>query len=83
MGPELGGRPTGCPSLEGSRARPASEGEPAGLAAMLRYAPAFTVDTMEGVGHAGILLRRVEDFDARLRRIIERFEALKIADAAD
>jgi pimeloyl-ACP methyl ester carboxylesterase len=52
---------------------------PTNVEAMLRYAPTFTVDTMEGVGHAGILLRRVEDFDARLRRIIERFEALEMA----
>lgn len=37
-------------------------------------APSFTVDTLAGVGHAGILHRRVEDFDARLRAIVQRFE---------
>jgi hypothetical protein len=28
---------------------------------------------MDGVGHAGILLQRVEDFDAKLLAIVERF----------
>lgn len=47
--------------------------EPTNIEAFRRYAPAFTVDTLQGVGHAGILLQRVEDFDARLRAILERF----------
>jgi len=38
-----------------------------------RYVPSFTVDTIAGVGHAGILLQRVGDFDARLLAIVERF----------
>ena len=35
--------------------------------------PSFTVDTLSGLGHAGTLLRRVEDFDARLLGLVERF----------
>ena len=46
---------------------------PTNVEAIRRYAPSFTLDTMQGVGHAGILLQRVEDFDARLLRIVERF----------
>ncbi len=46
---------------------------PTNVAALRAYAPSFTVDTMEGLGHAGILLRRVDDFDARLRRIVAGF----------
>ena len=46
---------------------------PTNVEAMQRYVPSFTVDTISGVGHAGILLRRVDEFDARLRAIIERF----------
>lgn len=46
---------------------------PTDVEALRRLAPSFTVDTMAGVGHAGILLRRVEDFDARLLAIVERF----------
>jgi pimeloyl-ACP methyl ester carboxylesterase len=42
-------------------------------AALRRHAPSFTLDTLAGVGHAGILLQRVEDFDARLLAIVERF----------
>jgi pimeloyl-ACP methyl ester carboxylesterase len=47
---------------------------PTNVEAMQRYVPSFTVDTISGVGHAGILLRRVDEFDARLRAIIARFE---------
>lgn len=47
---------------------------PTNVEAIRRHAPAFTVDTIAGVGHAGILLRRVEDFDARLLALIERFD---------
>lgn len=36
------------------------------------YEPSFTVDLIEDVGHGGILLRRVEDFDARLLAIVDR-----------
>ena len=47
--------------------------EPTNVQAMRRYVPSFTADTIDGVGHAGILLRRVEDFDARLLAIVKRF----------
>lgn len=40
-----------------------------------RYDPSFTVDTIDGVGHAGILLRRVDEFDARLLALVERFSS--------
>lgn len=46
---------------------------PTNVDAWRRYAPSFTVDTLQGVGHAGILLQRVEDFDARLLALVERF----------
>ncbi len=46
---------------------------PTNVEAMQRYVPSFTVDTIAGVGHAGILLQRVEDFDAILLEIVERF----------
>lgn len=39
------------------------------------YAPSFTVDTIAGVGHAGILLQRVADFDALLLALVDRFAA--------
>lgn len=48
--------------------------QPTNVEALRRYAPSFTVDTMSGVGHAGILHQRVEDFDARLLAIVDRFE---------
>jgi pimeloyl-ACP methyl ester carboxylesterase len=48
--------------------------QPTNVAAIRRLAPSFTLDTLGGVGHAGILLQRTEDFDARLRAIVERFE---------
>jgi len=48
---------------------------PTNVEAMRRYAPSFTVDTIAGVGHGGILLRRVDDFDRRLLAIVERFGA--------
>jgi pimeloyl-ACP methyl ester carboxylesterase len=44
-----------------------------------QYAPSFTVDTMEGLGHAGLLLRRTEDFDARLLAIVDRFASAGVA----
>jgi pimeloyl-ACP methyl ester carboxylesterase len=46
---------------------------PTNVGAMQRYVSSFTLDTIAGVGHAGILLQRVEDFDARLLAIVERF----------
>lgn len=49
---------------------------PTDVEAMLRYAPSFTVDTIAGVGHAGILHQRVGDFDAKLRAIVARFEGM-------
>ena len=52
---------------------------PTNVEAMQRYAPSFTVDTISGVGHAGILLQRVDEFDARLRAIIARFESTATA----
>ena len=51
--------------------------QPTNVEAMQRYVPSFTVDTIDGVGHGGILLRRVEDFDARLLAIVERFASLE------
>lgn len=47
--------------------------QPTNVAAIRRLAPSFTFDTIAGVGHAGILLQRVADFDARLRAIVDRF----------
>lgn len=47
---------------------------PTNVESIRRHAPGFTVDTIAGVGHAGILLRRVEDFDARLLALVERFD---------
>lgn len=46
---------------------------PTNVEALRRYAPSFLLDTIQGVGHAGILLRRVDDFDARLLALIGRF----------
>jgi pimeloyl-ACP methyl ester carboxylesterase len=48
--------------------------QPTNVEAWRLYSPSFTVDTMAGVGHAGILLQRVDDFDALLLAIIDRFE---------
>jgi len=48
---------------------------PTDLEALRAIAPTLTVDTLAGVGHAGILLQRTEDFDAILLRIVERFAA--------
>lgn len=50
-------------------------GMPTDLEGMRRYAPSFTLDTMAGVGHGGILHQRVADFDRKLLAIVERFEA--------
>jgi pimeloyl-ACP methyl ester carboxylesterase len=49
--------------------------QPTNVEAIRRYAPGFTLDTLGGVGHAGMLLQRVEDFDARLLALVERFAA--------
>lgn len=46
---------------------------PTDVEAMRELAPGFTLDTIAGVGHAGILLRRVADFDARLLAVVDRF----------
>jgi pimeloyl-ACP methyl ester carboxylesterase len=46
---------------------------PTNLEAMRRYLPSFTADTIDGVGHAGILLQKTEDFDKRLLAIVDRF----------
>jgi hypothetical protein len=46
---------------------------PTNFEALRRYAPSFLFDTTSGVGHGGILLRRVEEFDERLLAIVERF----------
>jgi len=64
------------PTLQGIRAPVAAintTSRPTNVEPMRAYAPAFTVDTLHGVGHAGILLQRVEDFDAHLLAIVERF----------
>jgi pimeloyl-ACP methyl ester carboxylesterase len=52
---------------------------PTNVEALRRYVPSFTVDTIDGVGHGGILLRRLEDFDERLLAIVERFASSKAA----
>jgi pimeloyl-ACP methyl ester carboxylesterase len=49
--------------------------QPTRVEAIRRYAPSFTLDTLQGVGHAGILLQRTADFDARLLAIVDRFAA--------
>lgn len=48
---------------------------PTNVDALRRYAPSFTVDTLAGVGHAGILLRRTGDFDRRLLALVDRFDS--------
>ncbi len=48
---------------------------PTNVEAMRRYIPSFTVDTIGGVGHAGILHRRIEEFDTRLLALVARFQA--------
>lgn len=48
--------------------------QPTNVEAIRRLAPSFTVDTISGVGHAGILHRRVADFDARLLALVRRFD---------
>jgi pimeloyl-ACP methyl ester carboxylesterase len=55
---------------------------PTNLEDWLREVPSFTVDTLLGVGHAGILLQRVPDFDARLRAIVGRFRGGPTATSA-
>ena len=47
---------------------------PTNVEAWRDYDPSFTLDTLRGVGHAGILLWRTDDFDARLLDVVERFE---------
>lgn len=47
--------------------------------AMQRYAPSFAVDIIDGVGHAGILLRRIDEFDALLLAHVDRFLAERAA----
>jgi pimeloyl-ACP methyl ester carboxylesterase len=49
--------------------------QPTNVEAFRRYAPEFTVDTLQGVGHAGMLLQRVEDFDALLLALADRFSS--------
>ena len=46
---------------------------PTDVEAMRELSPGFVLDTLEGLGHAGVLLRRTEAFDARLRAIVDRF----------
>lgn len=46
---------------------------PTDVEAMRELAPGFTLDTIAGVGHAGILHRRVGDFDAKLLALVRRF----------
>lgn len=50
---------------------------PTNVEALRRNVPSFTVDTIGGVGHGGILLRRVEDFDEYLLAIVDRFTAME------
>lgn len=56
---------------------------PTNVDAMRRYVPSFHVDTIDGVGHAGILLRRVEEFDALLLANVEDFAAVARARRAE
>jgi pimeloyl-ACP methyl ester carboxylesterase len=46
---------------------------PTNLEAWRQLVPGFTADTISGVGHAGVLLRRVEDFDRLLLGLVDRF----------
>jgi pimeloyl-ACP methyl ester carboxylesterase len=46
---------------------------PTNVEAMQQLAPSFSADTISGVGHGGILLRRVEDFDALLLGLVDQF----------
>lgn len=46
---------------------------PTNVEAWQRLVPSFTADTIAGVAHGGILLRRVEDFDALLLGLVDRF----------
>ena len=69
-----------APTLQGISAPVAAINttrEPTNVEAIRRYAPSFTLDTLDGVGHAGILLQRVEDFDSRLLAIVERFASME------
>ncbi len=50
---------------------------PTNIEAMRQYVPGFTVDTIAGVGHGGILLRHVSDFDARLLAIVDQLAPTK------
>lgn len=56
---------------------------PTNLEAWRSYAPSFTVDVIEGVGHAGILLRHVDEFDSRLRAIVDRFASTSAEDRVE
>lgn len=69
-----------APTLQGISAPVAAINttrEPTNVEAIRRYAPSFTLDTLDGVGHAGILLQRVEDFDSRLLAIVARFASME------
>lgn len=46
---------------------------PTDVEAMRELAPGFTLDTLQGLGHAGVLLQRTEAFDARLLGIVDGF----------
>ncbi len=48
---------------------------PTQVEALRRYFPGFTVDTIGGVGHAGILHERVARFDSLMLAIVERLGA--------
>lgn len=56
---------------------------PTNVEAMQRYAPSFAVDTIDGVGHAGILLRRIDEFDVLLLAHVERFVAGQAASRSE
>ena len=47
--------------------------EPTRVEALRRYFPGFTVDTIDGVGHAGILHERVARFDSLMLALVDRF----------
>jgi pimeloyl-ACP methyl ester carboxylesterase len=74
------------PTLQGTVAPVAAINtlqQPTNVESIRRYAPSFTLDTIAGVGHAGILQRRVEDFDERLLAIVRRFLEAPARDAGD
>lgn len=66
------------PTLQNTRVPVAAintTARPTDVEALQRLSPGFRVDTVGGVGHAGILLQRVEAFDSILLRTVASFQA--------